>query len=226
MGVTDTRGFLTWLRASCPCSLTAQVKAEKLMVVPSTADGFRATVSALRSLGGKGVSFHTFSLPEDCFVRLLVNYLGKRMPESVVREELEALDLRVQGVTQLRSGRRDQDRTKDRPPPHILSYLWRGDLKCPGCGLSPSSAVCGSRWRPTCHRRAPCNAYADSASAIRSVTADTRRGVSRVGDIAPLVGAQSFGAVQMLQLWGRRHGELPVLREMERGEGSFCKEGV
>jgi hypothetical protein len=51
-GVNDSRGFLTRLRASCPCSLTAQLKAEKLMVVPSTADGFRATVSALRSLEG------------------------------------------------------------------------------------------------------------------------------------------------------------------------------
>jgi hypothetical protein len=49
-GVTDTMGFPTWLRASCPCSLTAQLKTEKLMLVPSTADGFRATVSALRSL--------------------------------------------------------------------------------------------------------------------------------------------------------------------------------
>jgi hypothetical protein len=39
-GVTDTRAFLAWLRASCPSDLTAQLKAEKLMVVPSTADGF------------------------------------------------------------------------------------------------------------------------------------------------------------------------------------------
>ena len=36
------------------------------MVVPETADDFRAAVSALRSLDvSKGVSFHTFSLPED-----------------------------------------------------------------------------------------------------------------------------------------------------------------
>jgi hypothetical protein len=76
-GVTDTRAFLAWLRASCPSDLTAQLKAEKLMVVPSTADGVRATVSALRSLdGGEGVSFHTFSLPEDRCVRLLVKNLG------------------------------------------------------------------------------------------------------------------------------------------------------
>jgi hypothetical protein len=36
------------------------------MVVPSTADGFRAVVSALRSLDEReGVNFHTFTLPED-----------------------------------------------------------------------------------------------------------------------------------------------------------------
>ena len=43
------------------------------MLVPPTAEGFRATVSALLSLdGSKDVSFHTFSLPEDRCVRLLV----------------------------------------------------------------------------------------------------------------------------------------------------------
>jgi hypothetical protein len=53
-GVADTRGFLAWL------------------VVPSTADGFRATVSGMGSVDGKeGVNFHTFSLPEDRCVRVL-----------------------------------------------------------------------------------------------------------------------------------------------------------
>ena len=51
-GVRDTSAFLAWLRATCPGGLTAQLKAEKLMVVPSTANGFRAVVSALRSLNG------------------------------------------------------------------------------------------------------------------------------------------------------------------------------
>jgi hypothetical protein len=50
--VRDTHTFLAWLQAACPGGLTAQLKAEKLMVVPSTADGFRATVSALSSLDG------------------------------------------------------------------------------------------------------------------------------------------------------------------------------
>jgi hypothetical protein len=66
------------------------------MFVPSTADGFRAAVRTLRSLDVKeGVSFHT-SLPEDRCVRLLINKLGRDMPESVVREERESLDIHIQ----------------------------------------------------------------------------------------------------------------------------------
>jgi len=61
---SDTRSFLAWLRASCPGGLMAQLQGEKLMVVPSTADGFRAAACALRTLDGKvGVSFRTFTLP-------------------------------------------------------------------------------------------------------------------------------------------------------------------
>jgi hypothetical protein len=92
----------------------AQLKGEKLMVIPSTAYGFRATIRTLRSLDGKeGVSFHTFTLPEDRCVRLLVKNLGKGMPKS------DSLDIHVQGVVQLRSGRRELDPTKERPPtPH------------------------------------------------------------------------------------------------------------
>jgi len=49
------------------------------------------------------------------------------MPESVVREELESLNICVQGVTQLRSGRRDPDPAKDRPPtPHFIVSVARG----------------------------------------------------------------------------------------------------
>jgi hypothetical protein len=122
-GVTDT-----WLRTSCPSSLSAQMKGEKLMIVPGTADGFRATVSALRSLdGSKGVTFPTFSLPEDRCVRLLVKNLGRQMPESVVREELEALGIRVQGVMQLRSGSRDQDAARNRSSAsHFVVSVARG----------------------------------------------------------------------------------------------------
>jgi len=112
--VTDTCGFLTWLRAPCQSGLSAQIKGEKLMLVPRTAEGFRATVSALRSLeGNKGVRFHF--LPEDRCVRLLLNNLGRHVPEGVVGEELENLGICAQGVLQLHSGRRNQEAAKARP---------------------------------------------------------------------------------------------------------------
>jgi hypothetical protein len=42
------------------------------------------------------------------------------MPESAVREELESLNIQVQGFMQLRSGRREHDAAKDRPPTHHI----------------------------------------------------------------------------------------------------------
>jgi hypothetical protein len=59
-------------------------------------------------------------------VRLLVKNQGRPIPENVVREKLESLDIRVQGVTQLRSGRRDQDPAMERPLTPTLLYRWRG----------------------------------------------------------------------------------------------------
>jgi hypothetical protein len=97
------------------------------MDIPATAEGFLAEVSALHSLEGKdGVTFHT-SLPEDRCVRLLVKNLGRWMPESAVREELESLGIHVQGVMHPRSGRRDRDPSKDRPPtPNFIVSVPRG----------------------------------------------------------------------------------------------------
>ena len=66
-------------------------------MIPATADGFRGAVNALRALNiESGVSFHTYSLPEDRCVLLLIKNLGRRMPESVVLEELRSLDIHVQ----------------------------------------------------------------------------------------------------------------------------------
>jgi hypothetical protein len=56
-----------------------------------------------------------------------VKKLGRGMTESVVREELESLNIRVQVFMQLRSGRRDQDPAKDSPPtPHFIISVARG----------------------------------------------------------------------------------------------------
>jgi hypothetical protein len=87
------------------------------MVVSSTTDGFRAEIRALWSLEGtESLRFHTFTLRENRCGRLVLKNLGKGMPENVVWEELESLDIRVQGLMQLRSGRREQDPAKDLPP--------------------------------------------------------------------------------------------------------------
>jgi hypothetical protein len=84
------------------------------MVIPSNANRLRSVVSTLRSVDGReGVSFNTLRLLEDRCVRLLVKNLSRGMPESIVWEELESLNIRVQGVTQLRYGRHDQDPAKD-----------------------------------------------------------------------------------------------------------------
>jgi hypothetical protein len=119
-GVRDVRKFLDWVRAKSG-KLAAQMKGGYLMLVPEKADAFRATISTLRSLGdGQAVSFHTFSLPEDRCVHLLMKNLGKLMPETEIREELEALHIQVQAVMQLRRG--DGTRTPRRTvPSHLTS---------------------------------------------------------------------------------------------------------
>jgi hypothetical protein len=85
-GFSNASSFLAFLLSTCPGGLNAQIRGEKLIVVLSTADGFRAAVSAMRSLDGKvGASFHTFMLTEDRCVRLLLKNLEKGMPQSLVR---------------------------------------------------------------------------------------------------------------------------------------------
>jgi hypothetical protein len=46
-GVLDTREFLSRIRSSCPSGLIAQTKGEKLMLVPHTAEDFKAMVREL-----------------------------------------------------------------------------------------------------------------------------------------------------------------------------------
>jgi hypothetical protein len=83
------------------------MKGEKLMIVPGTADGFIATIGPLRSLDvRKGVIF-LISHHEDRRARLLIKNLGRQMPNSVIPEKLQAQVIPVQGVLQLRFGRRD-----------------------------------------------------------------------------------------------------------------------
>jgi len=157
------------------------------------------------------VSFHTFRLPDDGCVRLLVKNVGRGLPESVVREDLEALDIHVQAVMQLRSGRREQDPKKDRPLTPTSLYQWRGGPRCLRYDQLLNSAVCECRWSRTWLQRVPCNVNAASASDTRSVTADTRPGASRVVAPTSPVGAQSRGNSLSAVAAGQPHSELQGL---------------
>lgn len=57
-----------------------------------------------------------FTLSEDRCVWLLVRILCRCVPECIVLEELKSLNIRIQEVTRMRSGHREQDPAKLRPP--------------------------------------------------------------------------------------------------------------
>ena len=60
-------------------------------------------------------------------MRLLVKNVGRHMPEDVVQEELENMGICVQGVLQLRLGRREQEATNRHPlSPHFIVSVTRG----------------------------------------------------------------------------------------------------
>jgi hypothetical protein len=60
-------------------------------------------------------------------VRLLVKNLGKRMPEGVVRDELENKEITVQGVLKLRLRRREQETSNARQLiPHFIVSVAKG----------------------------------------------------------------------------------------------------
>jgi hypothetical protein len=148
------------------------------MLVLRTAEEFRAALSALRSLdGSKGVSSHTFSLPEDTCVRLLVKNLGRYMLRTS-----SGGSWRIWASVSMGSYSSPRAAVTRRPPrlvplPRTLLYRWRGAPKWRKCAPSPSSAVCESRWRRTSHRRDHCSSSAAKASAMRSDTAATHPGV-------------------------------------------------
>ena len=85
--------------------------------------------------------FHTYSVPEDRCVRLLIKNLGKRMPEVIVLQELGSLDIRVQGVMKLRSGRGTRIRPRTVLPSPTSLCLWCGARRCTSCEPSQSSVA-------------------------------------------------------------------------------------
>jgi len=194
------------------------------MLVPRTAEGFRATVSALRSLdGSKGVSFHTFSLPEDCCVRLLVKNLGRHMPEDVVREELESLGICVQGVLQLRSGHRDQEAAKAHSlTPHFIVTVARGP-EVPK--VRSLTELCGLRVSVEIYVTPKKNPAVQALSTLRSYTAVLwlRTPVCCLWWGSPFRRVlHPTAAAEVLQLRRKTHSQLPGLCEMEGSQGGAC----
>jgi hypothetical protein len=68
------------------------------------------------------------------------------------------------------------------------------------CDLSPNSAACELRWRPTQPQKGRCNSNAASASVTRSVTAVTHPGAwlaearTRQGRVRPQSSSLNAGA--------------------------------
>jgi hypothetical protein len=132
------------------------MKVENLMLLSETADGFRATIGALQSLGeDKGVSFDTSFLQEDRCMRVFFKNLGKSMPEAEIKEKLEALHVSVQAVMQLSSNRWDRDPEKDRPltPQFIVSVEQALRWLKFGCLFHIASRTKGRGFRPVFFRR-------------------------------------------------------------------------
>jgi hypothetical protein len=126
-GVKNTLIFLEWIRPKSGSNLVAQMRGEILMLVPDTADGLRATIGALPYLDeSESVSFYNLSLPENRYVSLLLQNIGKRMPEAEIRKTVEALHINVQAIMQLRSKRRNQDSEKNSLlTPHFIVWVAR-----------------------------------------------------------------------------------------------------
>jgi hypothetical protein len=107
------------------------------------------------------------------------------MPESVVREDLESLNIHVKGGMQLRSGRRDQNPANDRPPtPHFIVSVTRGSEVSK---VRSITQLCGLRVTVETYV-AP-----KGASDTLSLTADTHNCASLVGASTSLVDALPLG---------------------------------
>jgi len=177
----------------------------------------------MRSLDVKDVNFHSITLS---LCATSGENLRRGMPESFVRVELESLNIRVQGFTQMRSGRYDQDCAKGRLPNPSSLCQWREDLRGQKCDCSLTSVACESRWRCTCIVKARCNASTARNSATRNVTEDTYPGASLVWDPNSPVGAFPAGVAPVLWLWDKPHSQVECLCEVEGKEGSSCKARV
>ena len=88
IGVVNVRLFLKWLKEETGGDGSVRMQGDKLVLVPKTADCFKATVRVLRSIDpSKGVAFHTYSLPEDrC--SSLTSCSGMFLPRPLTRSQV------------------------------------------------------------------------------------------------------------------------------------------
>ena len=132
------------------------------------------------------------------------------MPESVVGEELESLNICVQCVTQLRSGRRHQDPAKDRPPkPHFIVSVTRGPYVSK---IRTLTDLCGLRVLVESYGapKDPLQCKCCQRLDICSETAVTQPGAPRVGaptsPVVALPRGNSRGAVAAVETTQRTTG--------------------
>jgi hypothetical protein len=102
---------MDWICAKSGSKLMAQMKEEILILVLKTADGFRASIGALRSLGeSEGEFSHFFAPGGSTRAPVFEKNLCKSMPEAEIREELKVLHINLQAVMQLLSKQRVQEK--------------------------------------------------------------------------------------------------------------------
>ena len=120
-----------------------------------SADCFRTTITALRSIEeGKGLSLYTYSVPDDRTAMFLMTNLGRKMPQSDVREELEVLGITVVSVLQLQWHLRATDTAKDRPlTPHFILTVPGGPMVSKVIALT---SLCGLRTTVETYQASKC----------------------------------------------------------------------
>ena len=133
--------------------------------------------------------------------------LNRGTPKSVVREEMESLNIRVQGVEHFRSGRRDPDHAKDHHAKPTSLCLWCEGVRFQKFDPLPNSAACECRWSRSWPRKARCNASAASAPVTRFVTANTHRDASLVGLLSLRWMLYPAGGVSVLWLRMEPHND-------------------
>ena len=164
--------------------LPAGERPNKTLIFITGVSGARSFLAWLRASCPGGL---TAQLKGDRWMVVLSAADGLRVTISALRSLDEGEGVSFHTITLpedrnvLRSGRRNPDPAKDRPPNPTSLFRWREGLRCRKCDHSPNSTACECRWSRTWLQKVHCNASAASASDTRCVTTDTRPGAWRVG---------------------------------------------